>query len=279
MVAHGELTTHVDRVVAEDHQCRSPSAVDDSEGDDDEVEDQPGVKFARDQPANGERRPRRRGRRGGRRRRGNGPEDGLAGSISLMNSGPTLGLRKPPTFAAADLRRQLVRALPHRRCSHSAQAEVTHADVKHEPSRNTLRIRAPHEAVALAPSVPAPVGCTKPRSDAEQDKAPRDVARPFARRSASEAIQQPASQAAPAPAGSRQRATCARASPPPSERRTGRRRRRQRSAQSRLVVTPLRRWQRVIRVHIWNIQKSRPAKPGGFRLYGSLPPTADRIFA
>jgi len=35
-----------------------------------------------DQPANGERRPRRRGRRGGRRRRGAELEDGLAGSIA-----------------------------------------------------------------------------------------------------------------------------------------------------------------------------------------------------
>jgi ribonuclease E len=60
---------------------------DDSETDEDEAEEQPG--FARaDQPANGERRPRRRGRRGGRRRRGNGPEDGLVGSIS-DELGPT----------------------------------------------------------------------------------------------------------------------------------------------------------------------------------------------
>ena len=41
-----------------------------------------------EQAANGERRPRRRGRRGGRRRRGNGPEDGLAGSIA-DELGPT----------------------------------------------------------------------------------------------------------------------------------------------------------------------------------------------
>ena len=41
-----------------------------------------------DQPANGERRPRRRGRRGGRRRRGAELEDGLAGSIA-DELGPT----------------------------------------------------------------------------------------------------------------------------------------------------------------------------------------------
>jgi ribonuclease E len=54
-------------------------AIDESDSDEDETEEQPGLVHA-DQPA-GERRPRRRGRRGGRRRRG-GPEDGLAGSIS-----------------------------------------------------------------------------------------------------------------------------------------------------------------------------------------------------
>jgi ribonuclease E len=55
-------------------------AGDESETDEDEGEEQPGVVRA-DQGPGGERRPRRRGRRGGRRRRG-GPEDGLAGSIA-----------------------------------------------------------------------------------------------------------------------------------------------------------------------------------------------------
>jgi ribonuclease E len=63
------------------------AVADDSESDEDEAEEQPG--FARsEQGANGERRPRRRGRRGGRRRRGNGPEDGLVGSIA-DELGPT----------------------------------------------------------------------------------------------------------------------------------------------------------------------------------------------
>jgi ribonuclease E len=60
---------------------------DDGEADDEEGDEQPGVARA-DQGQNGERRPRRRGRRGGRRRRGNGPEDGLAGSIA-DELGPT----------------------------------------------------------------------------------------------------------------------------------------------------------------------------------------------
>jgi ribonuclease E len=63
------------------------AVAEDGEADDEEGDEQPGVARA-DQGPNGERRPRRRGRRGGRRRRGNGPEDGLAGSIS-DELGPT----------------------------------------------------------------------------------------------------------------------------------------------------------------------------------------------
>ncbi|CAN7282472.1 Rne/Rng family ribonuclease [Bradyrhizobium sp. LjRoot220] len=63
------------------------AVADDSEADDDEGDEQPGVARGEQGP-NGERRPRRRGRRGGRRRRGTGPEDGLAGSIS-DELGPT----------------------------------------------------------------------------------------------------------------------------------------------------------------------------------------------
>ena len=63
------------------------AVAEDGEADDEEGDEQPGVARA-DQGPNGERRPRRRGRRGGRRRRGNGPEDGLAGSIA-DELGPT----------------------------------------------------------------------------------------------------------------------------------------------------------------------------------------------
>ena len=70
------------------------AVADDSESDEDEADDQPGLARA-DQPPGGERRPRRRGRRGGRRRRG-GPEDGLAGSIS-----DELGPTSAPEAAAA----------------------------------------------------------------------------------------------------------------------------------------------------------------------------------
>ena len=59
----------------------------DAEEDEGEGDEQPGM-VRGEQAANDERRPRRRGRRGGRRRRGNGPEDGLAGSIA-DELGPT----------------------------------------------------------------------------------------------------------------------------------------------------------------------------------------------
>jgi ribonuclease E len=72
---------------------------DDSEGDEDDSEDQPGEVRADQAAAGGERRPRRRGRRGGRRRRG-GPEDGLAGSIA-DELGPTSVPES--TAAVADL--------------------------------------------------------------------------------------------------------------------------------------------------------------------------------
>jgi ribonuclease E len=72
--------------VASDAAGVASAIGDDSESDEDESDEQPGVVRA-DQAAGGERRPRRRGRRGGRRRRG-GPEDGLAGSIA-DELGPT----------------------------------------------------------------------------------------------------------------------------------------------------------------------------------------------
>jgi ribonuclease E len=72
------------RVVAE---AMEGGPADEGESDEDEGDEQPGMARGEQSP-NGERRPRRRGRRGGRRRRGNGPEDGLAGSIS-DELGPT----------------------------------------------------------------------------------------------------------------------------------------------------------------------------------------------
>ena len=63
------------------------TVADEGDAEEDEGEGQTGM-VRGEQAADGERRPRRRGRRGGRRRRGNGPEDGLAGSIA-DELGPT----------------------------------------------------------------------------------------------------------------------------------------------------------------------------------------------
>ena len=71
-----------------------------AEAEDEEGDEQPGVARG-DQPANGERRPRRRGRRGGRRRRGGELEDGLAGSIA-DELGPTSAPEVTTAVAAFD---------------------------------------------------------------------------------------------------------------------------------------------------------------------------------
>jgi ribonuclease E len=128
------------RVVAE--AMESPVAGDDSESDEDEGDDQPGVARG-DQPANGERRPRRRGRRGGRRRRGNGPEDGLAGSIA-DELGPTSA--PEATTAVADFD-----GGSHEPAPTLVQPEPASQSTYHEPAP----AYAPPEPVASAPTAPA----------------------------------------------------------------------------------------------------------------------------
>jgi ribonuclease E len=76
------------------------AAIEDGEADEDEGDEQPGTARG-DQPGNGERRPRRRGRRGGRRRRGAELEDGLAGSIA-DELGPTPAPEVTSAVAAFD---------------------------------------------------------------------------------------------------------------------------------------------------------------------------------
>jgi ribonuclease E len=76
------------------------TAAEDGEADEDEGDEQPGTARG-DQPANGDRRPRRRGRRGGRRRRGGELEDGLAGSIA-DELGPTPAPEVTNAVAAFD---------------------------------------------------------------------------------------------------------------------------------------------------------------------------------
>lgn len=129
------------RVVAE--AMESPVAGDDSESDEDEGDDQPGV-VRGDQPANGERRPRRRGRRGGRRRRGNGPEDGLAGSIA-DELGPTTA--PEAASAVADFDGGSYEPAPT-----LIQPEPAWQPAQHEPAPAAY---APPEPVAAAPTVSA----------------------------------------------------------------------------------------------------------------------------
>ncbi|SDP44545.1 ribonuclease E/G [Afipia sp. GAS231] len=131
------------RVVAE--AMESPGTGDDSESDEDEGDDQPGV-VRGDQPANGERRPRRRGRRGGRRRRGNGPEDGLAGSIA-DELGPTSA--PEAANAVADFDGGSYEPAPT-----LIQPEPAWQPAQHEPASAAY---APPEPVASAPTVSAPV--------------------------------------------------------------------------------------------------------------------------
>jgi ribonuclease E len=129
------------RVVAEGME--SPGTGDDGESDEDEGDDQPGVARG-DQPANGERRPRRRGRRGGRRRRGTGPEDGLVGSIS-DELGPTSA--PEAANAVADFDGDSDEPTPT-----LVQSEPASQPTYHEPAPATY---TPSEPVASAPTAPA----------------------------------------------------------------------------------------------------------------------------
>jgi len=128
------------RVVAE--AMESPVAGDDGESDEDEGDDQPGA-IRGDQPANGERRPRRRGRRGGRRRRGNGPEDGLVGSIT-DELGPTSAPEAATAVADFD------------GGSYEPAPTLTQSEPASQPAQHEPAAYAPPEPVATAPAVSAP---------------------------------------------------------------------------------------------------------------------------
>jgi len=119
----------------------------DGEADEDEGDEQPGMARG-DQPANGERRPRRRGRRGGRRRRGAELEDGLAGSIA-DELGPTPV--SEVTSAVADFDGGASEPAP----------SLVQADVHPEP------VSQPPEMEPAAYARPAPVE-SAPASTAEE---------------------------------------------------------------------------------------------------------------
>jgi ribonuclease E len=142
---------------------------DDSEGEDDEGDDQP--REARtDQPVDGERRPRRRGRRGGRRRRG-GAEDGLVGSIS-DELDPTPA--PEASAAVADLEGQ--DAQPHQ---HAAVETVTSYSTPQPEIEQSQ-----HDAVPLfAPSAPEPAPVAPaPAPAVVQEAAPQEDDKAAARR-------------------------------------------------------------------------------------------------
>jgi ribonuclease E len=121
--------------------------VDESETDEDDAEEQPGV-VRTDQAAGGERRPRRRGRRGGRRRRG-GPEDGLAGSIA-DELGPTSA--PEAVSAVADFDGVSPEPyLPVVQHESIAPPELQHADRgQHEPARAPAQEETAQEAERAA---------------------------------------------------------------------------------------------------------------------------------
>ncbi len=171
------------------------AAVEDGEADEDEGEEQPGTARG-DQPANGERRPRRRGRRGGRRRRGGELEDGLAGSIA-DELGPTSapevtsavadfdgGSSEPaPSLVQADVPAEPVAqptemqptAYARPEPVESAPAPAAEEAQESEPARRRSTVRekvsfatsAPAEAApAISHSAPEPVASPAPSEPA-----------------------------------------------------------------------------------------------------------------
>jgi ribonuclease E len=154
------------------------ATAEDGDADEDEGDEQPGT-IRGDQPANGERRPRRRGRRGGRRRRGGEPEDGLAASIADElgppstpevteavadfdggASAPTPSLVQPDSAAesapppaemqpAADARPEPVESAPAPTPGEAQEAEPAAA-------RRRSTVREKVSFVTSAPAEPAP---------------------------------------------------------------------------------------------------------------------------
>ena len=140
---------------------------DDAEGDDDEADDQPREARGED-GADGERRPRRRGRRGGRRRRGGergeGNEEGLAGSISDELAGPS---ESEASIAVADLEGA--------NNGHGEQPSVEAQPIE-TPKRDhdSVPMFAPAEPAPAAPApvVAAPVAAASEPAPAQDDDKP-----------------------------------------------------------------------------------------------------------
>jgi ribonuclease E len=166
----------------------------DSETDEDEADEQPGMVRA-DQAPGGERRPRRRGRRGGRRRRG-GLEDGLAGSIA-DELGPTSAPEASSAVADFDgnpsessrpaAQPEFVAASPEQHQADSGQQEATRgaeAEAAQDAERaarrrSTVRekvsflVEAQPAAAPAAHSQPEPAPAPRPDSETSTETQPR----------------------------------------------------------------------------------------------------------
>jgi ribonuclease E len=172
----GDETEVVQAAMTEPTEGGAP---DDTFAEDEEGDEQP-ASARGEQGQNGERRPRRRGRRGGRRRRGGGPEDGLAGSITdelgpppaseAVNAvadfdggsepAPTLAQAEPvaPSFRAEAAEQVTPSAAPVA-AQASAAEEAAHEADKAARRRSTVR-----EKVSFASS-PAPTASAAANSD------------------------------------------------------------------------------------------------------------------
>ncbi|HKS20766.1 MAG TPA: ribonuclease E/G, partial [Bradyrhizobium sp.] len=154
------------------------------ESEEDESGEQPGFAGA-EGAQTGERRPRRRGRRGGRRRRGGGPEDGLAGSIAdelsplpaseaenavadFDGSEPAPSLIQPEPVAPAPEQR----AEPVRETVAASAPEETAA----EAERTARRRSTVREKVSFLTSAPPDAAPATPSTIEEPAPAPAEAA-------------------------------------------------------------------------------------------------------
>ena len=180
------------------------ATAEDGEADEDEGDEQPGMARG-DQPAGGERRPRRRGRRGGRRRRGAELEDGLAGSIA-DELGPTPasevtnavadfddGVAEPsPSLVQADFPPEPVSQPAEMQPAAYAQpgpvesapaptAEETTQEAERAAARRRSTVREKVSFVTSAPAEPAPsVSHSAPEPVESPEPAPAEPAAPAA---------------------------------------------------------------------------------------------------
>jgi ribonuclease E len=170
-----------------------------SDSDEDESEEQPGLART-DQATGGERRPRRRGRRGGRRRRG-GLDDGLAGSIvDELRPAPAPEAASavadfdgnPAEPPAPEIQPQFIAPTPEPQHPDRTQQEATRSSVETETAqeaeraarrRSTVREKVSflvdqRDAMSpVAPSQPEPAAppapAAQPASEVTTDTQPR----------------------------------------------------------------------------------------------------------